>query len=102
MATFILSYDLRKTTPDPHAKFIEAAVKNGWMPWILSGDNVWYQLPNTTLVGDFATEQDAVRALESTRSATQAQIGGQVILEKWIIAQYASARFDSDVKQPKR
>lgn len=102
MPTFIVSYDLRNTTPDPHSKFLEVAGKKGWLAWILSSDNVWYRLPNTTLVGDFTTQEDAVRALESTRSTTASEIGGQVILEKWIVAQYGSARFDSDVKQPKR
>ncbi len=101
MATFIASYDLKETNPSPHSKFLEHARNNGWQLWILSSANEWYRLPNTTLVGTFANEDAAVAALKKTRTDTQSELGRTVTMEKWIVAEYGAASFDSDVHQPK-
>jgi hypothetical protein len=102
MATYIVTYDLKKTVPDPHTEFLERASKLGWMAWALGSNNIWYRLPNTTLVGTFASIDAADQAFEATRTATEQAIRGKVIIEKFIIAEYGAARFNSDVKQPKR
>lgn len=99
MPLFIASYDLTKTNPPPHEKFIEEAAKKGWQRWVLSASNVWYRLPNTTLHGNFADREAAVQALKDTRAATQAAIGITVTMEKWIVTGPASSTFDGDVKQ---
>jgi hypothetical protein len=99
MATFIATYDLRQTNPDPHSKFLEKSRVFGWNYWILSDNSIWYRLPNTTLVGTFETMAAAEQALQATRTATQTDLGVAVTMEKWIIAQYTPARFNSDTTQ---
>lgn len=100
MAKYIASYDLRETSPSPHAEFLEQAKAKGWRLWILSGKNERYRLPNTTLDGDFADREAAVAALKATRTATEAKLGRPVVMEKWIVAERNGASFDSDVHQP--
>jgi hypothetical protein len=101
MPSFIATYDLKETNPDPHSKFLEQARKHGWNYWILSSQNIWYRLPNTTLEGTFDTQQAAVAALKATRAATQAEMGRTVTMEKWIVVRYVESNFDSDKTQPK-
>jgi hypothetical protein len=95
MATFIASYDLKETQPDPHPTFLKEAEKRGWSRWF---ERV--RLPNTTLVGTFTTAAEAVAALDETRAATEKNIRSTVTMEKWIIAQYGGApSFDSNETQ---
>jgi len=101
MPTFIASYDLKETNPDAHSKFLAQSRNHGWNYWILSSENVWYRLPNTTLDGRFETMTAAETALEATRAATQAEIGLPVTMEKWAIAQYIASRFNSDARRQK-
>jgi hypothetical protein len=102
MTTFIASYDLKEINPDPHSTFLAESRKRGWNYWILGSNDVWYRLPNTTLVGDFSDLSSAETALEATRAATEVQIGRLVTMEKWIVAQYSTARFNSDVREAKK
>jgi len=99
MPTFIASYDLKETRPDPHQVFIEKAEKRGWSVWIKSSDDKWYRLPNTTLEGTFDTREEAAAALKATRADTEEEIGIRVTMEKWIVAQYSGASFNSDEQQ---
>jgi hypothetical protein len=102
MPNFLATYDLKETKPDPHSAFLQHAQTNGWNYWILSSDNFWHRLPNTTLVGDFPSMGAAHTALEATRLATERQLGIPVIMEKWIVVRYDENLFVSDVRQPKR
>jgi hypothetical protein len=102
MTTFIASYDLKETNPDPHSTFLAESRKRGWNYWILGSNNIWYRLPNTTLVGDFSNVAAAEAALESTRAATEVQMGRVVTMEKWVVADYSSARFNSDTREAKK
>jgi hypothetical protein len=99
MPSFIATYDLKETNPDPHVTFLAEARKRGWNYWIRSSTGLWYRLPNTTLQGDFNNLDAAVAALQATRAATEAEIQFPVTMEKWIVAQHVGARFDSDVRQ---
>jgi len=99
MATFIATYDLKQTNPDPHWEFLSQSANFNWLPWIKSSSGPWYRLPNTTLVGEFANLAAAVQALENTRTATQAAIGTAVIMEKWIVAERGASQFSSDQTQ---
>src|SRR5689334_3413997 len=96
MSTYLASYDLKETYPDPHSIFLKQAVAHNWKLWILSSDNVWYRLPNTTLEGTFSDMDSARAALEATRVATEREMGRTVTMSKWIIVDYASGRFNSD------
>ncbi len=99
MPTYIASYDVKETNPDPHSAFLKQAVAHGWRLWILSSENVWYRLPNTTLEGTFASLAEAESALKSTRAATELEMGRTVTMNKWIVAEYSNARFNSDERQ---
>ena len=101
MPKFIASYDLTSMTPSPHSEFITQSRKLGWLPWILSRNDLWYRLPNTTLVGTFATREAAVAALKQARENASAEIGKKIVMEKWIVAEYSGASFDSDETQKK-
>ena len=99
MPMFLASYDLKETNPDPHAIFLKQATTQGWKLWVLGGTNVWYRLPNTTLDGTFANMAAAESALEATRAATEKEMNRAVTMNKWIIAEYGSARFNSDERR---
>jgi hypothetical protein len=100
MLSFIATYDLRETNPDPHTTFLNKSRSFGWNYWILSTtNNTWYRLPNTTLVGQFETMDTAVTALEATRVATQHEMGRIVNMDKWIVTQFLDGRFNSDDQQ---
>jgi len=96
MPSFIACYDLKETNPSPHTKFLEKALANKWFLWIRASNGKAYRLPNTTLIGIFATRDAAVAALEKTRADTQAELGRTVTMPKWIVALYDGAQFDSD------
>ncbi|WP_407122722.1 hypothetical protein [Bradyrhizobium sp. STM 3561] len=96
MPTYLASYDLRETNPDPHAAFLKQAAAYNWKPWVLGSNNIWYRLPNTTLQGTFANMEAAETALQGTRAATEREMGRTVTMSKWIIAEYGNARFNSD------
>lgn len=96
MPNYIATYDLKETNPSPHWAFLSNAVKNKWLLWIRASDGKLYRLPNTTLIGTFATREAAGNALEKTRADTQAELGRAVTMPKWIVAEYSEARFNSD------
>lgn len=102
MAKFLATYDLKETNPSPHSKFLENAPKNGWQLWVLSSGNEWYRLPNTTLAGEFPTMDAAETALKKVRADTEAALGKTVTMEKWIITERGTSRFDADVHQPNK
>lgn len=102
MPKFIATYDLTNTTPNPYTEFIKQAGKLGWSSWILSSKDIWYRLPNTTLIGTFPTRDAASAALKKACDNTSAELGKAVTMEKWIVAEYSGATFDSDVSQPKK
>lgn len=102
MPRFIASYDLKSSSPNPHSTFLDEAKKLGWQCWILSSNDFWYRLPNTTLVGTFSDMNAAKVAFNAIKPATEAVIGVAVIVEKHIIAEYSSVSFNSDVTQKKK
>lgn len=101
MTSYVISYDLKKTNPDPHSEFLKQAGKVGWNTWILGSNGFWYRLPNTTLVGDFADQATAKAAFEKAVEATAREIKGSVVVEKFFLAAYSEAFFNSDVTQKK-
>ncbi|MCP3392097.1 hypothetical protein NLM27_25240 [Bradyrhizobium sp. CCGB12] len=99
MPNYLASYDLKETSPDPHPIFLKRAIAYGWSCWILASNNLWYRLPNTTLVGAFDNLVVAGNKLEAARVATQNELGRAVTMSKWIVVDYGFARFDSDQRQ---
>ncbi|WP_151611038.1 hypothetical protein [Sinorhizobium alkalisoli] len=100
MSRFIACYDLNEAN-SPHYEFLEAARPLGWEGWILSSSNEWNRLPNTTLVGDFASMEEAVNTFKAIKPAAEKKLGAKITLEKWIVAHYTTATFASDKKVPK-
>lgn len=96
MPIFIASYDLVAINPSPYAEFIKQAAAQGWVTWILSTDGKNFRLPNTTLVGTFASFEAAQTALEGARARTSTAIGRTVQMPKWIITEQVASRFQSD------
>jgi hypothetical protein len=99
MASFLLSYDLKNTTPSPYATFLAKSASLGWSAWIKGSTGVMYRMPNTTLIGSFPTMDAAEKAMNDPKLATQQAIGTAVTIEKFVIVEYVSARFNSDEKQ---
>lgn len=99
MPTYLCSYDIKETHPDPHPTFLKQAVAHNWKLWVLGSNNVWYRLPNTTLEGTFADMSAAESALMAVRAATERETGRSVTLSKWIMVEYGYARFNSDERR---
>lgn len=95
MPRFIASYDLNEKN-SPHYEFIAAAEKHGWSLWIKASDDKWYRLPNTTLVGEFTNQETAVEAFKAIKPTAESELGGSITIEKWIVANYTVANFNSD------
>ncbi|TAV48428.1 hypothetical protein ELI30_09005 [Rhizobium leguminosarum] len=99
MPDYIAVYDLKSTNPDPYSMFIAEASKKGWSAFMWGPQaQQWFHLPNTTLVGQFQSRQAAVQAFHATTAATAAAIKIPVTVEKFLIAGYHDAEFNSDVR----
>jgi hypothetical protein len=99
MATFLVSYDLQSTTPDPHTTMLSLASAYGWSFEMPCTDGVTRRLPNTTLWGIFADMAAAERAFLNLVQGTGAAIGRSVNAEKWIIVNYTESLVLSDVSR---
>ncbi|WP_455872873.1 hypothetical protein [Rhizobium yanglingense] len=98
MARYIAVYDIADTHRDPHAAFIAQAEKLGWSTWVWAlTAKKWYKLPNTSLIGDFQDRDAAQAAFNAAAKAARAE-KGELTVEKYFIADWGSATFDSDVK----
>ncbi|WEX75243.1 hypothetical protein PYH37_000628 [Sinorhizobium numidicum] len=98
MAWYVISYDIKKTTQDPHSEFLNQADSVGWKVWVYSGTvKKWYRLPNTTLVGAFANRDAALKAFKNAIASTSKALGIAVTVEKFFLSACASTLFNSDV-----
>jgi hypothetical protein len=80
MAIFVATYDLKKTIPDPYSAFLDSAGALGWKPTIdMAGSTA--RLPNTTLVGAFASIDAASTAFELARARASSALGSTVVVE---------------------
>lgn len=99
MADYIAVYDLQDMNPSPYGEFIAQAEQRGWQRWIWGPKNKkWLKLPNTTLIGEFENGEAAKAAFDQSVAATTKSLGRQVIVEKYLIAVYHSAQYNSDEK----
>jgi hypothetical protein len=96
MTRFIACYDLKETRPDPHSDYLAAAEGERWYAWLQGSDQKWYRLPNTTLVGEFSNREAAVAAFKAIKPAAEKTLGKAITVEKWIVADYSAATFNSD------
>ncbi|MBB4398756.1 hypothetical protein [Bradyrhizobium sp. ERR14] len=102
MPRFFVSYDIQKTTPDPHSTFLDLATDYGFDVWLRMKDGELRRLPNTTLVGSFPLVDDAHKAFYRLVAATTKEVGRKVVVEKVLIVKSAGpAMLKSDKKKPK-
>lgn len=100
MTRYLISYDLKKTNPQPYEEVLEQAAKVGWTVWIFAPNkNKWYRLPNTTLVGEFDNRDAAKKAFDTAIQGAAKSLGISITVEKYFLADYSGAQFDSDVSQ---
>lgn len=99
MAKYIATYDLTNTTPHPYTAFRDAALKLGWAVWVLASNGYWYRLPNTTLIGEFATLDAAEKAFDAIKPAAEKALGRAITVEKMFIAEYVASRVNSNETQ---
>ncbi len=93
MPFFVATYDLKKTSPDPYRVFIKQAEAWGWSSTILERSGSKEPLPNTTLVGTFASLRDAVYFLEQARVAAANEISGQVYVQACYVSEVVGDAF---------
>ena len=98
MPQFLITYDLKSTTPDPHKPFLSAAEKQGLL-YVWKSPNYVNRLPNTTVWGVFK-DKDAAKAAFNAAIAAAAN-KTTITVEKVFIARFDGTYCDSDVyKQP--
>lgn len=98
MTEYVACYDLQSAF-DPYSQFLDQAEAKGWRRWIW-GPNAqkWLRLPNTTLLGEFASASAAKAAFDSAVAATTLEIGSKVIVTKHLIGTFSETSFQSDEK----
>jgi hypothetical protein len=99
MTDYVITYDLKRTNPDPHSELLKQSEKVGLKAWILASNGYWYRLPNTTLVGSFVDRATAKAAFDAAVAATALEITIPVTVEKWVLVAYSDSLFNSDVTQ---
>lgn len=96
---FVVCYDLTNSRPSPYSEFLDQAEKRGWSRWFwLASERHFYRLPNTTLVGDFNSRDEADKAFDEAVAATAKAIGVKVNVEKYFLTNYSGALIASDNK----
>lgn len=95
MASFTLCYDLERTN-NPNNAFIEAALGLGWKAWVRGTDSKWHKLPDTTLRGDFANKDAAIKAFEAIKPAAEKILGKTLKIEKYFLVESSTISMFSD------
>ncbi len=103
MQRYLLTYDLKKTSPDPRS-IVRSELRNaGWHSRLIKGDLSW-AYPNTTMSGRFEDDDAAVSAYRSAIRNAKAEAAkegkGAVVIEKVYITQRTEVLFETDDKRP--
>ena len=104
MTRFIVTYDLKNTTPSPYGPFRAAAEKLGWETTVTDTAGKIWRLPNTTLIGTFQTKTDALTAFKAIETATNKALNTKIVIEKYFYAKYTegTVKSDEEVKPPEK
>lgn len=104
MTWYVVTYDLKKTVPDPNAAFLAHAGNEGWTTWCpmddADGARILYRLPQRTLMGQFHGLSAADRAFSDALENTRAAIKGNVVVEKYLIVAKGAAILQSNETPP--
>jgi hypothetical protein len=98
MPEYLVSYDLKATTPDPHKPFLDAAEPEGLL-YVFQGTTDVFRLPNTTLWGVFGTIDAAKSAFDRAKATAEKKIGKSVTVEKRIITRLEDWSIKSDKRK---
>lgn len=100
MPSYLLTYDLKTTSPDPRDIVRSELSKAKWFPRIRKGGLSW-AYPNTTRSGTFDDDEAAVDAYRTAiRKAEAEKKGkGKVVIEKVYITTRTEVLFETDDKK---
>lgn len=91
-----MSYDLKSVEPSPRDEVKAQLLKAKWTYRIRHSDGSLKRLPNTTLVGEFATADGAKAAFDAAIAAAKSADKGTVVVRKVVITKFQMAHFESD------
>jgi hypothetical protein len=95
MADYLITYDIKADSPDPHKPFLTTAEKEGLL-YVWKGTSFVNRLPNTTVWGVFASKEKANEAFDRAKEAASAKIGKAVTLEKRCTTEMSDTLVTSD------
>jgi len=103
MPSYLLTYDLKTTNPDPRS-IVSAALDDARWYSRLQVDAQSWAYPNTTRSGTFTNDAAAISAFRSAIQAAKAEAArkgkGAVVIEKVYITQRTEVLFETDDKKP--
>lgn len=92
MPMFIVTYDVRRITPNPSTTLVAKAEALGWASWMLnSAGTVRHRLPTATLIGEFESMEEAKRAFDAAVVHTTAAVGRAVYIDKCFFSTCSNA-----------
>jgi hypothetical protein len=88
---FIATYDIEPAPGEPHQRFLEAAMRQGWRDTLsIAGETE--QLPSCTLVGEFIDLEQANRSFDTaTKVATALAEPAKINVERRYIVERVPA-----------
>ncbi|MBI3137736.1 MAG: hypothetical protein HYZ15_04045 [Sphingobacteriales bacterium] len=90
MAQILLTYDIKKTSDTIHTEVKKELVENyGYSPKIQSSEGKWYELPNTCLIKNNTSRQQASADFLAACQKVRAK------WEKYIAVEYSGATFNN-------
>lgn len=99
LQSFVITYDVEDDDPSPYDELLDQAEANGWSRWVFGAKTKkYFRLPNTTLIGEFADKLAAEDAFLKAVKSTGKELGIKVVVSKYFLAAYSTARFVSDEK----
>lgn len=97
MPQYLISYDLRSSSPSPHKPFLDAAEKEDLL-YVYKATTL-NRLPNTTVWGVFASKDAARAAFDRALTAAGDKLGKAIVLEKRVITLLSDFYIRSDVSK---
>ena len=103
MFAHVITYDLTSSHPDGHSVFLKHLQAHGLSSWTEIG-NEMVKLPNTTVSGRFASNEDAEAAFNAALRATRLELwlATITVTKMFIIPQGAGGLVLSNTREPKR
>lgn len=94
MPRYLISYDLKDSTPSPYRPILDAFEKEGLL-YVVKGTYL-HRLPNTTIWGIFPNAKAAGKAFDRAKAAAAKSIGRAIVVEKRFVAHLGGGTVLSD------